>query len=74
MAPDSPYRSGRSPLWVKSMVRATAELESAGHIDTRAAGGSVGALLVAGYGERRRSRPVGQVGNGMSPARAATAV
>lgn len=63
---DSPYRPGRSSLWVKSMVRATAELVIVGHIDTRAAGGSVGALLVAGYDDAGDLVLVGQVGTGMS--------
>jgi bifunctional non-homologous end joining protein LigD len=63
---DSPYRPGRSPLWVKSMVRATAELAIVGHIDTRAAGGSVGSLLVAGYDGSGDLVLVGHVGTGMS--------
>ncbi|MGP4058997.1 ATP-dependent DNA ligase, partial [Mycobacterium sp. 4D054] len=63
---DSPYRSGRSPLWVKSMVRATAELVIVGHISTRAAGGSIGALLVAGHDDTGNLVLVGQVGTGMS--------
>jgi bifunctional non-homologous end joining protein LigD len=63
---DSPYRAGRSALWVKTMVRATAELAIVGHIATRAAGGSVGTLLVAGYDEAGDLHLVGQVGTGMS--------
>ena len=63
---DSPYRPGRSPLWVKSMVRATAELAIVGHIDSRAAGGSVSALLVAGYDDSGDLVLIGQVGTGMS--------
>ncbi|CAA0127335.1 Multifunctional non-homologous end joining DNA repair protein LigD [Mycolicibacterium vanbaalenii] len=63
---DSPYRPGRSALWVKSMVRATAELAIVGHIATRAAGGSVATLLVAGHDEAGDLRLVGQVGTGMS--------
>lgn len=63
---DSPYRPGRSPLWVKSMVRATAELVIVGHIDTRAAGGSVSSLLVAGYDDTGELVLVGQVGTGLS--------
>ncbi|BBY96338.1 ATP-dependent DNA ligase (plasmid) [Mycobacterium gallinarum] len=63
---DSPYRPGRSPLWVKTMVRATAELAIVGHIDTRSAGGSVGTLLVAGYDDSGDLLLVGQVGTGMS--------
>lgn len=63
---DSPYRPGRSPLWVKSMVRATAELVIVGHITTSAAGGSVGSLLVAGYDDSGELVLVGQVGTGMS--------
>ena len=63
---DSTYRAGRSALWVKTMVRATAELAIVGHIATRAAGGSVGTLLVAGYDEAGDLHLVGQVGTGMS--------
>ena len=37
-----------------------------GHIDTRAAGGSVGSLLVAGYDDSGELVLVGQVGTGMS--------
>ena len=62
---DSPYRPGRSALWVKTMVRATAELAIVGHIATRAAG-DVGTLLVAGYDEAGDLHLVGQVGTGMS--------
>lgn len=62
----SPYRPGRSALWVKTMVRATAELVIIGHIATRASGGSVRTLLVAGYDEAGDLCLVGQVGTGMS--------
>lgn len=63
---DSPYRPGRSTLWVKTLVRATAELAIIGHIATRAEGGSVRTLLVAGYDEAGDLCLVGQVGTGMS--------
>ncbi len=63
---NSPYRPGRSPHWVKTMVRATAELVIVGHIDTRAAGGSVGTLLVAGHDSAGDLILAGQVGTGMS--------
>lgn len=63
---DSPYRPGRSPFWVKSMCRATSELAIVGHIDSRAAGGSVGCLLVAGHDADGDLVLVGQVGTGMS--------
>ena len=63
---DSPYRPGRSPFWVKSMCRATSELAIVGHIDSRAAGGSVSCLLVAGHDADGDLVLVGQVGTGMS--------
>lgn len=62
---DSPYRSGRSPLWVKSMVRATTELAIVGHISPRGSSG-VGSLLVAGHDDGGDLVIVGQVGTGMS--------
>lgn len=43
---DSPYREGRSPWWVKSPVRQTAELALVAFAGPP---GRVGALLVAGY-------------------------
>ncbi len=63
---NSPYRPGRSPHWVKTMVRATAELVIVGHIDTRPAGGSIGTLLVAGHDSAGDLILAGQVGTGMS--------
>lgn len=63
---DSPYRPGRSSLWIKSMVRPTAELVIVGYIPASQGGGSVAALLVAGHDDTGDLVLVGQVGTGMS--------
>lgn len=67
---DSPYRSGRSPLWVKCPVRATAELAIVGYWPAAApmASKGVGALLLAGRDEAGELVIVGRVGTGFSSA------
>lgn len=60
---DSPYREGRSPWWVKSPVRQTAELALVAFAGPP---GRVGALLVAGYRDDGALELVGQVGTGFS--------
>lgn len=62
---DSSYREGRSPWWVKTPVRQTAEL-----VVMAFAGppGRVGALLLAGYDEAGVLEVAGQVGTGFSAA------
>lgn len=60
---DSPYREGRSPWWVKSPVRQTAELALVAFAGPP---GRVGALLVAGYRDDGALELVGQVGAGFS--------
>jgi len=60
---DSPYREGRSPWWVKSPVRQTAELALVAFAGPP---GRVGALLVAGHREDGSLELVGQVGTGFS--------
>lgn len=65
---DSPYRSGRSPLWVKCPVRSTAELVIVGYWPASApmASSSIGALLLAGRDEVGELVVVGKVGTGFS--------
>lgn len=65
---DSPYRPGRSPLWIKNPVRATCELLIAGYWCANGPGGRtcVGSLLVAGHGDSGDLVAVGQVGTGFS--------
>lgn len=60
---DSPYREGRSPWWVKTPVRQTAELVVVAFVGPP---GRVGALLLAGYDEAGVLEVVGQVGTGFS--------
>jgi bifunctional non-homologous end joining protein LigD len=68
--PDSPYRPGRSNLWIKTPVRATAELVIVGFWCSSGPGGqaSVGSLLVAGHNDSGQLVVVGQVGTGFSSA------
>lgn len=66
---DSPYRPGeRSPDWVKTPYRATAELLVAGYWCASGPGGHsrVGSLLVAGYDTAGDLVACGQVGTGFS--------
>ncbi|MCV7286062.1 DNA ligase [Mycolicibacterium wolinskyi] len=65
---DSPYRSGRSALWVKCPVRATAELAIVGYWPASApmTSKSVGALLLAGRDDAGELVVVGRVGTGFS--------
>ncbi|MBU8841259.1 non-homologous end-joining DNA ligase [Mycolicibacterium goodii] len=60
---DSPYREGRSPWWVKSPVRRSAELAVVAFTGPP---GRVGALLVAGYRDDGGLELAGQVGTGFS--------
>lgn len=60
---DSPYREGRSPWWVKSPVRRTAELAVVAFAGPP---GRVGALLVAGHRDDGVLELAGQVGTGFS--------
>jgi bifunctional non-homologous end joining protein LigD len=60
---DSPYREGRSPWWVKSPVRRTAELAVVAFAGPP---GRVGALLLAGHREDGVLELAGQVGTGFS--------
>ncbi|MEU0498020.1 non-homologous end-joining DNA ligase [Mycobacterium sp. NPDC006124] len=60
---DSSYREGRSPWWVKTPVRQTAELAVVAFAGPP---GRVGALLVAGHREDGVLELVGQVGTGFS--------
>lgn len=62
---DSPYREGRSPWWVKSPVRRTAELVVVAYAGPP---GQVRALLVAGHNEAGVLEVAGQVGTGFSSA------
>lgn len=65
---DSPYRSGRSPLWVKCPVRSTAEVAIVGYWPASApvASPSIGALLLGGRDEAGELVVVGKVGTGFS--------
>lgn len=65
---DSPYRSGRSPLWVKCPVRSTAEVAIVGYwpASPPMASSSIGALLLAGRDEAGELVVVGKVGTGFS--------
>lgn len=65
---DSPYQSGRSNLWVKSPVRATAELIVVGYARSSGPGGanSIGTLLLAGRDAGGDLVVVGTVGTGFS--------
>lgn len=62
---ESPYREGRSPWWVKSPVRQTAELVVIAYAGPP---GQVRALLVAGHNEAGVLEVAGQVGTGFSAA------
>ncbi|WP_342314676.1 non-homologous end-joining DNA ligase (plasmid) [Mycobacterium avium subsp. hominissuis] len=62
---DSPYREGRSPWWVKSPVRQTAELVVVAYAGPP---GQVRALLLAGHNEAGFLEVAGQVGTGFSAA------
>ncbi|OMC51973.1 DNA ligase [Mycolicibacterium fortuitum] len=65
---DSPYRPGRSPLWVKCPVRSTAEVAIVGYWPASAptASTSIGALLLGGRDEAGDLVVVGRVGTGFS--------
>ncbi|MBY0286760.1 MAG: DNA ligase [Mycobacteriaceae bacterium] len=63
---DSPYRPGRSNLWLKCPLRATAELIIAGYLPSSGPAGRVGSLLIAGRDGEGRLVLVGQVGTGFS--------
>ena len=65
---DSPYRPGRTRLWIKSPVRATCELVIVGYWCARGPGGrtSIGSLLLAGHDNTGDLIVVGQVGTGFS--------
>lgn len=62
---DSPYREGRSPWWVKSPVRQSAELVVVAYAGPP---GHVRALLLAGHNEAGILEVAGQVGTGFSAA------
>lgn len=62
---DSPYREGRSPWWVKTPVRQTAELAI---VAFSGPPGLVGTLLMAGYDGDGVLAVAGQVGTGFSTA------
>ena len=65
---DSPYRPGRTNLWIKTLARATAELAIVGFWRAGGPGGrsSVGSLLLAGHDDSGELVVVGQVGTGFS--------
>ena len=63
----APYRSGRSPDWLKLKCEAGQELVVGGFTEPRGSRASLGALLV-GYFEAGRFRYAGKVGTGFSAA------
>src|SRR5262249_5263886 len=66
---DTPYRSGRTDDWLKSMCVKRQELLILGYIPSSVAAGMVGALLL-GYRENGKLTYAGRVGTGWSTAEA----
>lgn len=66
---DSPYRSGRSPAWVKSKCSARQEFVIGGFVPSSASARAIGSLVL-GVFDGDHLRPVGRVGTGFSVAEA----
>ncbi|TCP09839.1 DNA ligase D [Caldimonas thermodepolymerans] len=65
---DAPYRSGRSPHWIKLKCRAEQEVVIGGYTEPRGSRGHLGALLVGVWGEDGQLDYAGRVGSGFDAA------
>ncbi|AKJ29816.1 DNA ligase D [Caldimonas brevitalea] len=65
---DAPYRSGRSPHWIKLKCRSEQEVVIGGYTEPRGSRGHLGALLVGVWGKDGQLDYAGRVGSGFDQA------